>query len=149
MTADGNDIYSLRVSRGAVKSVLTVIGVLILLVVVAVLSVVITRASSGSDALASQVNTSQYQAVFLTSSEVYFGKLTVSSGQFCYLTHVYRLTSQSTGNKKQPLKRTLVRITTDVHSPTDELIINKSEILYVENLNPNGQAAGLLTHGGP
>lgn len=147
MSQAANNAYSLNVSRSAVRTVSIVIGAVILLLAGIGIGIAIDRSESG-DALSSQVNSSRYQAVFLTSNEVYFGKLSVPSGNFAYLTDVYRLTSLATHNPKQPLRRTLVRLVTDVQSPEDELVINKSSILYVENLNPNGTGAKLLQQGG-
>jgi hypothetical protein len=143
MTTPPNQSYSLSVPRNAVRGLTVLILVLVVLAVGIAVGIEL-GSNSSSDALSSQVNTSQYQAVFLTSNEVYFGKLSVPSGDFAYMTNVYRLTSQVTHNQKQPLKRTLVRLITDIHGPEDELILNKSQILYIENLNPNGTAAKLL-----
>jgi hypothetical protein len=42
-----------------------------------------------------------------------------------------------------------VRVVTDIHGPEDLLVINKRQILYVENLSPNGKASQLMNAGGP
>lgn len=135
--------YSVAIPRTAVRLIGGLIGAVILLGIGLLLGIAIAGAGS-TDALRSQVNPARYQAVFLTNNEVYFGRLRVPAGRFAYMTRVYRLTSQVTRNRSQPLRRTLVRLVTDVQSPEDELIINKAQILYVENLNPNGTGAKLL-----
>lgn len=125
------------------------VGVVLVLVAVAFIIALLSGGGSNGDALAAQVNSSDYQAVFLTDNEVYFGKLSVPGGAFCYLRHVYRLTSLPSARKGQPLRRTLVKLVNDIHNPEDELVINRAQILYVENLNPSGSAARLLRQSGP
>jgi hypothetical protein len=140
---------SFAISRRAVRRALAAFVAVIVIVLVGLAIAVLVGAFASRDTLAAQVNSSDYQAVFLSSNEVYFGKLTVPSGSdFCYLKHVYRLTV-SPGSKGKPSQRTLVRITSDIQGPLDELVINRRSILYVENLNPNGSAAKLLQQGGP
>jgi hypothetical protein len=139
---------SVSISRRTIRRVLLALGVVAVIVLVGFGIAALAGGFTGGDSLAAEVNSSDYQAVFLTSNEVYFGKLSVPrSGEFCYLTHVYRLTARpsSTG---RPLQRTLTKLVTDIHGPLDQLIINRTAILYVENLNPNGAAARLLQQGG-
>src|SRR5947209_11425105 len=135
---------SLSVSRRAVRRALLGLGVVVIIVLIGIGIAALVGAFAPRDSLAAEVNGSQYQAVFLTSNEVYFGRLTVpGSSDFVYLKHVYRLTA-SPGARGKPLQRTLVRLISDVHGPLDELIISRRSILYVENLNPNGSAAHFL-----
>jgi hypothetical protein len=108
-----------------------------------VLVVYVGRQIAGSDPLASAVDSSQYQYVTLTNGESYFGKLDVPGGDFCYLRHVYALTAGATKPGKPPL-HTLVRLVDEVHNPQDLLVIRRDQIVYVENLNPNGKGARLL-----
>jgi hypothetical protein len=117
--------------------------------IVVLIVIAISNRLSTSDPLASAINSRDYQAVFLTNNEVYFGKLSAPGGDFYDLTHVYRLTAQPSARKGQPLQRTLVKLVTDIQSPQDLLVINKRAILYVENLSPSGKAAQLMNAGGP
>jgi hypothetical protein len=148
MSQQSGDSYQLSVPRGAVRSALTLLGAAVVVAATVVITLVVSRGGS-SDALSSQVIASDYQAVFLTSNEIYFGKLSVPDGGFAYLTHAYRLLQTATGNKTKPLRRTLVPVIRDVHAPLDEMIIDKTQILYVENLNPAGAGAKLLQRSGP
>jgi hypothetical protein len=43
----------------------------------------------------------------------------------------------------------LAKLTNDVHGPEDLVVINRTQIIYVENLNPNGRAAQIMNRGGP
>jgi hypothetical protein len=67
-------------------------------------------------------------------------------GGFYYIRDVYYLTSPP--NSKGG-NRTLARLTNDVHGPEDLVIVNRNQIIYVENLNPKGRAAQIIARGGP
>jgi hypothetical protein len=121
--------------------IVTAIGILLLAFII----LQIVRTVRPPDSLAGAINSDQYQAVFLTNGQVYFGKLTAPGGDFYYLRHVYYLTSPP-GQKGG---RQLAKLTNDVHGPEDLVVINRSQIIYVENLNPNGRAAQIMNRGGP
>lgn len=119
------------------------LGVAVLIIVVALIAVTIARATTSSSSLTGAVNQNEYQAVFLTNGQVFFGRLTVLSGDYYYLHHVYYLSS-STGTKGTQGALTLQRLTNDVHGPEDLVALNHAQVLYVENLRPNGRAAQIL-----
>jgi hypothetical protein len=149
MASDPDSALSVAISRRAIRRALIAAGVVVVLIAIALVIAALVRSTSTSDALASEVNANDYQAVFLSNSEVYFGKLTVPSGSFCFLQHVYRLTSVPSAKRGQPTRLQLVKLVNDIHNPLDKLIINRAQILYVENLNPSGSAAHLLQQGRP
>ena len=105
---------------------------------------------------------SGYVAVFLTSNQVYFGKIDNLNSNYPSLKNVYYLKvqqalvqQQDTGttgvkvedkNKKPvvtpPLTQdqlTLVKLGNEIHGPTDEIKINKDQILYIENLKSDSK----------
>ena len=114
------------------------------LVVLAVIVWALVRALQPSDPLAGAIESNRYQAVFLTNGQVYFGRLTAPGGDFYYLRHVYYLTAASSA-KGQAATPQLKKLTGDLHGPEDEVVINRQQILYVENLNPKGRAAQILS----
>lgn len=134
--------------KRALRRIGAVIGAFVVAFLIVVIVIAVVRTVAPVDPLAAGIDHSEYQAVFLTSGEVYFGTLSEESGGFCYLRHVYRLTSRQSAHSKS-LQRTLVKLVNDIHSPTDLMIINRNQILYVENLNPAGSAAHLMQRGGP
>ncbi len=88
-------------------------------------------------------NLGDWQAVFLSSGQVYYGKLTQSQGQFYRLTDVYYIHSNAATNpdKTRPPQLTLVKMGNELHGPEDEIIINRDHILYIENLKSDGEVA--------
>ncbi|HZU12888.1 MAG TPA: hypothetical protein VFB58_08620 [Chloroflexota bacterium] len=115
-----------------------IIGLIVLALVLAVIVRGVIAAASGVPG----INASEYQAVFLTNGQVYFGHLTEPNTGYYELTHVYYLTSSKTGSK-------LNKLVNDVDGPEDQVVINRSEVIYIENLRPNGKASQLMTSGGP
>lgn len=89
---------------------------------------------------------SGYQAVFLSSGQVYFGKLQVVNDSYLKITNVYYIQ-----NKADSVDTTdsnnieLIKLTKAVHGPKDELVINRDHVLFFENLEDQGQAAKLIS----
>ncbi len=84
-----------------------------------------------------------YQAVFLTNGQVYFGKLTEGS-DWMKLTDIYYL--QVTQNLQQADTSTaakndiqLVKLGSELHAPQDEMHIDRDKILFWENLKDDGK----------
>lgn len=125
------------------RRVLISLGVVLLVIVVALVAAALARAASPSDSLSSSINRSEYQAVFLTNGQVFFGKLTVPGGNYYDLRHVYYLASGARSKTGQG-SLTIQKLTNDIHGPEDLVVLNQRQVLYVENLRPNGRAAQIL-----
>jgi hypothetical protein len=125
------------------RRVLISLGVVVLMIVVALIFAAVVRATTASNPLASAVNQNRYQAVFLTNGQVFFGRLTVPGGDYYYLHHVYYLSSRA-GTRPGQGSLTIQKLTNDIHGPEDLVVISRSQVLYVENLRPNGRAAQIL-----
>jgi hypothetical protein len=123
-----------------------VIGVVILaLLIVAGLFVAKQFTSS-----APQIDTSKYQAVFLTSGQVYFGKLQNSNGDYLTLTNVFYLQtktdSTSAGNPQKTSTDTangveLIKLGNEIHGPEDKMVISHAQVLFYENLKSDGRVS--------
>jgi hypothetical protein len=82
-----------------------------------------------------------YQAVFLVNNQVYFGKLTNENSQFVTLTDIYYLQvnqqiqpaqkGQTAANNPQV---NLIKLGGELHGPTDEMRINRDQVLLIEDL---------------
>lgn len=103
----------------------------------------------------------KYQAVFLNNGQVYFGKVTGSTSKYYNLQNVFYLSSnqsssaESTTNSTASNNFTLVKLGCELHGPYDQMIINRDQVTFWENLkdsstvvktikewvkqNPNGQ----------
>jgi hypothetical protein len=97
------------------------------------------------------VNKSEYQAVFLTNGQVYFGKLAVVNPGYLKLTDIYYLQVQSSSNgttSASQLSATasttgsnvqLVKLGNELQGPEDMMAINREQVLFWENLKPSGK----------
>lgn len=94
-----------------------------------------------------ELNKNQYQAVFLnggaTSGAVayttYFGHITKMSGSYVVLKDVYYLTTSSTNDQTQANPQLTKLGCQQLHSPQDEMVINRSQIAFWENLQDSGK----------
>lgn len=94
----------------------------------------------------SQVNTKEYQAVFLSNGQVYFGKLVSINNSYVKLDNIFYLQAkQSVQPKQQDQASTnnndvqLVKLGNELHGPEDAMVINRTEILFWENLKSSGK----------
>lgn len=122
------------------KKIWWISGVVILVVALLVASLLhLTR---------SQIDTNKYQAVFLSNGQVYFGKLHDYYSDRPYLTNVYYIQGSNSGENAQDAanngNQQLVKLGSEVHAPTNTMILNKSSILFVENLTEEGNVMKLI-----
>ena len=93
------------------------------------------------------INKNEYQAVFFTNGQVYFGKLQNIDADTLTLTDIFYLQAQpnTTSTNPQPTSSAsdvqLVKLGNEVHGPEDKMIINKSQILFFENLSKTGKVS--------
>ena len=93
----------------------------------------------------------QYQAVFLTSGQVYFGKLDNLGGDYSRLKDVFYIQATETDTEEDAQNPQtenasatdlqLIKLGSEVHGPEDEMLINKDQILFVENLKSDGKVS--------
>jgi len=110
------------------------------ILVVAVIGVIYV---GNSDDQSKFVNKDNYQAVFLTNGQVYFGKLSEVGRDYFRLNNIYYLTQNTStdakGNTTTNGNYTLVKLgCQQIHDPFDEMIIERSQVSFWENLQ-NGQ----------
>jgi len=96
---------------------------------------------------ADQIKSNEYQAVFLnggaTSGSVayttYFGHVTKLSSSYFILKDVYYLTTSSTGNNQSANPQLTKLGCQQLHSPEDEMVINRNQVAFWENLQDSGK----------
>jgi len=94
------------------------------------------------------VDSSKYQAVFLTNGQVYFGKVSGEKKSYVAVTDVYYMVlKQPLQNQKKEGEEqadqtkpeyTLVKLGKEMHGPTS-MSINKDQILFIENLSDDSK----------
>jgi hypothetical protein len=101
------------------------------------------------------IDKTTYQAVFLSSGQVYFAKIRSYTASYVKISDIYYLQG---GDKdlQAPNSATsavsLVKLGCELHGPKDEMIINRDQLLFWENLTDTGQVAqGIknFQHGNP
>ena len=111
-------------------------------IIVAVVILVVILAGwiwSGGAGLMSSSG-SDYQAVFLTNDQVYFGKVGKSLGDQVLLTDIYYLqVSQPLQPSSPEPNVNLVKLGNELHGPADIMRINRDHILFIEDLKPDSK----------
>lgn len=114
-----------------------VAAVVVLLVVVGALAWMQMNGGAGS-----ALKGGQYQALFLTNGQVYFGKLTNVDDKYVRLTDIYYLQVQQSvqpaDSKAQP-QVSLAKLGSELHGPEDAMEVNRDQVLFWENLKNDGK----------
>lgn len=131
--------FSDKSKWGRVAIVSLVGGVVGILVAVAV---IIAFGGNGANE-GKYVDTSKYQAVFLQSGQVYFGKVKVLNSNYLVLSSIYYLQTSSTSATATAANSSvsLVKLGCELHQPYDQMVINRSQVTFWENLQDGGQVA--------
>lgn len=103
---------------------------------------------------ASVIDSSKYQAVFLTNGQFYFGKLQTLNGGYLRLTDVYYIQDQSSGGASTDKTASqtstsdsnykLIKLGDEIHGPEDAMVIPSTQVLYYENLKTDGKVSQLI-----
>ena len=86
-----------------------------------------------------------YSAVFLINGQVYFGKMVENNTKEIVLNEVYYLQVNSdsvSGQQTNALNQStfnLVKLGNELHGPTDELFINKTQVIFYEYLKDDSR----------
>ncbi len=94
------------------------------------------------------IQKAHYQAVFLNGGQVYFGKIGKYNDRFLTLTDIFYL---RVNQQVQPGQTTssndvsLAKLGNELHGPQDQMILNRSEVQFWENLKDDGQVVKAIT----
>lgn len=128
------------------KKPLLVIGAL-LIVALAAAGTLYLQAKTG---VSGTIDSSRYQAVFFTNGQVYFGKLKPLNGDYMRITDIYYLQAKSDdATKSNPQEASaqdasnvqLVKLGSEIHGPDDEMVVNKDQVLFFENLKKDSNVS--------
>ncbi len=98
----------------------------------------------------SSVDATKYQAVFLTNGQVYFGKIQNPGADYVELNDVFYLEAkentsiQSAGNSSESDLR-LIKLGNEIHGPEDQMLINRDQIIFFENLESDGTVSSSIS----
>jgi len=101
----------------------------------------------------SSISKANFQAVFLTNGQVYFGKMSDNGGHYVTMDNIYYLQVTpvlQTGTEGQPgagqqaqqaqqQQLSLVKLGNELHGPVDEMHVNRDQILFIEDLKEDGR----------
>lgn len=139
-----------KAGKSVNKNVITLVVTVVVAIALAVAAwqFVIRPAST-----AAAIDGGKYQAVFFTNGQVYFGKLNALNGDYMRLTDIYYLQAKSDTNEEgNPQKASgqdnsnvqLVKLGSEIHGPDDEMIVNKDQILFFENLKNDSNVSSTI-----
>ena len=92
-----------------------------------------------SDPVATAIDRGSYQAVFLTTSQVYFGKLTID-GEAYLLSDVYYIQNPPQGETKG----TLVKRGNELQGPKEPMVILKGQVVFFENMRDDSEVMSAI-----
>lgn len=121
------------ISTGAIRRVVVALLFLALLALVAVFGRQYLQRSPG---LGDQIDKNAYQAVFLTGGQVFFGRATVGDASLA-LSDVFYLAPNT--DTSQPQLGALLKRGSELHGPREPMLIELSQILFVENMRDDSQ----------
>jgi hypothetical protein len=143
--------YRIVRESGWLPRIITLLIVVIVVVALAIVGWMIWSSQHSNPG----IDSNKYQAVAMVDGTNYFGKLTVVNSDYLKLSNVYYLkpqaasttgtdtTDQSTANNFS-----LVNFKDVVYGPENVIIIQKSQVLFYENLDPNGKVAQAISQAG-
>jgi hypothetical protein len=94
------------------------------------------------------INKNEYQAVFVnvngtSGGQVYFGHIQSLTSNYVDLTNVFYIQNQSSSSSSSSSNNayTLVKLGCELHGPEDQMVINRNQVYFWENLKSNGQVS--------
>ncbi len=119
-------------------------GFLLLIVALVVLALVSLMTYKGGTTEAKLVDETKYQAVFLNGGQVYFGKVADLNNKYVEVNNVYYLrvnqqVQPDANAQNAPNDISLVKLGCELHGPTDQMVINREQVIFWENLKDDGQ----------
>jgi len=113
--------------------------------------VIIVLKVSRFNLFSNQPDRTKYQALFLTNGQVYFGKLDKTSalvGRDYVLTDVYyfQVSQAQTKASTASSELSLIKLGSELHGPENKLVINRSSVLFWENLKKDSKVVEAITN---
>jgi hypothetical protein len=91
----------------------------------------------------------QYQAVFLTNGQTYFGRLTDRIGPYVKIEGAYYIQQTTPTDEAQPPESRLIRRGNELHQPLPFVLIPRTAILFIEDLRSDSAVAQFIAKDSP
>jgi len=98
------------------------------------------------------IKSKEYQAVFLTNGQVYFGKVSKVDSSYVKITDIYYLQVQqtvqpkdSTASSANNQQVSLAKLGGELHGPEDVMYVSRQQVLFWENLKNDGKVAKAIS----
>lgn len=148
-------------STGGVRKKKTIAGmnlrivtvVLLFCITIVLVGLVWFIALNGPSKESKFVDGDKLQAVFLNGGQVYFGDIENLNKDYLRMSNIYYLRVNQTvqpdqtdaeGNPVTSNDISLVKLGCELHGPTDEMLINREQVIFWENLKDDGQVANAV-----
>lgn len=131
-------------SRGKLFRAASVVMLVCVTLLAAALIVLI--ATSDKNKEADHLDKSKFQAVFLNGGQVYFGKIRDLNSKFLTVDNIYYLrvnqeVQPDTSDQQSQQSISLAKLGCELHGPQDQMVINRDQVTFWENLKDDGQVA--------
>ncbi len=127
--------------------------VIIVIALVVVLGLYVVSKYSRFNVLGLSSTNENWQAVFLTNGQVYFGKVVKETKSGVLLREIYYLQVtqplQRSGDQAQAEQQSelsLVKLGNELHGPKDEMRINPYHVLFIEDLKADSRVVEAITN---
>lgn len=92
-----------------------------------------------------RINASQYQVVYMTSGQAYFGKLQNTGGDYLVLKSPYTAQEIKANDEKSQPQTTLVKVSQQAYGPEDVMSLKSDQVLFWQNLRSDSKVAKAIT----
>lgn len=134
-------------SRSLNKLLVALLVVLAAFAIIAVLWRVFTGATADG-----AIKGKQFQALFLTNGQVYFGHLSNVNGQYVKLTDIFYLQvqqpvqpSNNSSSSSSNQQVSLAKLGNELHGPEDTMYVARDQVLFWENLKNDGKVVKAIS----
>jgi hypothetical protein len=133
-------------NRGEMWRIGNVVLAAVIVLLIGAVILLIAAGGNNTKAEAKLVDSNKLQAVFLNTGQVYFGNIKTLNNKYFVVTNIYYLqTSGSNASGASDAKAntsvSLVKLGCELHEPYDQMVINRDQVTFWENLQDNGQVA--------
>ena len=131
-----NTNYKYKITKSGWVLIISVIIIIGLLIYLVLQNFINNQAGGLSE------NKAQWQAIFLSNGQVYFGQVVSENNDSVIIQNIYYLQDKISlhqGADQLPKDFPLVKLGNEVHGPYDEMRINRQHIIFVEDLRQDGK----------